>query len=202
MKLETKYGVLEGTVEEFRELLEGEKDLSFFSGKVDRYTEPTYKVVNKDTVDAISGVRVPKGLVLEHASRDWYTTRDAYTDTLGNLYMLSPKDLEDYNMPGIDERFKSLRGETLLIQKEEDKYKVVKEDLYSNLEGLVLLEKGTVLLETEHHLEDSLGNAYSLHPDTIENKLKDFYIVGIRFHFEEHKRNNELYKLTLPNNQF
>ncbi len=35
MKLETKYGVLEGTVDEFRELLEDKVDLSFFSGEAD-----------------------------------------------------------------------------------------------------------------------------------------------------------------------
>ena len=35
MRLETRYGVLEGTVEEFRELLEDKVDLSYFSGEAD-----------------------------------------------------------------------------------------------------------------------------------------------------------------------
>ncbi|WBF82260.1 hypothetical protein [Mammaliicoccus virus vB_MscM-PMS2] len=275
MKLETKYGVLEGTVEEFRELLEGKRDLSYFSGKVDRYTEPTYKVVNKDTIDYLSGKDISKGTVLEHTSRDWYTTKNIYTDTLGKLYELHANDiddcndvsmrdlfksskergtllkqgvnnptykivnednvvcfldlnkklpkglvlkhikedayedtlgvryllydryLDDYNGSWVDGKFKSFKDKKiLLIQKEE--YKVVKENIHSSIDGSILLEKGTILLETKHNYKNSLGNTYLLSPDTLENKLKEFYIVGIRFHFEEHKRNKELYKVELP----
>lgn len=276
MKLETKYGVLEGTVEEFKELLNGEKDLSYFLGKVDRYTEPTYKVVNKDTVDYLSGNVISKGTVLEHTSRDWYTTKDVYFDTLGNLYNLNenvlddcndisigdlfkgskergtllkqgvnnptyrivnkdnvvcfldlnkklPKGLvlehkgedayedtlgvryllydrylDDYDMSWVDSKFKSFKDKKLLLIQKEEEYKVVKEDIYSLVDGNKVLEKGTVLLETEYNYEDSLGERFIINPETVENKLVGICDYSTGFHFEEHKRNKELYKVELP----
>ncbi|ANT44866.1 hypothetical protein HOR18_gp203 [Staphylococcus phage vB_SscM-1] len=199
MKLETKYGVLEGTVEEFKELLEGKKDLSYFSGEAEEDIKPTYKIVNKDTIDYNSGVRIFKGIVLEHTSRDWYTTKSMYTDTVGNLYELHESDLDDYNMSWVDAKFKSFKDkDLLLIQKEEDKYKVVKEDIYFPMDGNSVLEKGTVLIEGSiNSYKDSLGNTYRLSLDTIEDKLEGVYgSVGLRF--EEHKLNNKLYKVELP----
>lgn len=207
MKLETKYGVLEGTVEEFRELLEDKVDLSYFSGEADcswieEENKSGYYIVNNDNARCAlnSGRHVPKGLILEHL------IGDSYVDTMGNHYILHDEDLDDYNMSWVEVKFNMYKdNDWLLVQKEEykvvkeDKYKVVKEDIYSLVDGNKVLEKGTVLLETEYNYEDSLGERFIINPKTVENKLKEFYMVGTVFHFEEHKRNNELYKLTLPN---
>lgn len=199
MRLETKYGVLEGTVEEFRELLEGKVDLSYLSGEADcswveEENKSGYYIVNNDTIEDISGVRIPKGLVLKHL------IGDRYVDTTGNKYLIDDKDLDDCNMSWVDDKFKSFKDkDLLLIQKEE--YKVVKEDLYANL-GNIMLEKGTVLIKTKYNYEDSLGREYILFPDTIENKLIDICDSRTGFHFEGNKRNNKLFKVGLPQNQF
>lgn len=178
MKLETKYGVLEGTVEEFKELLEGKVNRSWL------FTSKGYKIVNKDTED------VPKGTVLKHI------IANQYEDTLGEVYIVHDELLDDYNMSWVEGKFKSFKDiKLLLIQKEE--YKVVKEDLYSNIEGLVMMEKGIILLETKYHYEDSLGNKYCLSSDIIENKLEGIYGASTGFHFEEHRTNNKLYKVTI-----
>lgn len=197
MKLETKYGVLEGTVKEFKELLEGEKDLDFFSGEVEgKWKEEDksgYYIVNKADVRCAlnSGRHVPKGLILEHMFLD------GYVDTMGNHYILHDEDLDDYNMSWVDGKFKSFKDKKLLlVQKEE--YKVVKEDIYSYYNCNIVLKKGTVLLETEYNYEDSLGIQYHLSSDTIENKLEGVYGDSVTLHFEEHKCNNELYKVELP----
>ncbi len=177
MKLETKYGVLEGTVEEFKELLEGKVNRSWL------FTSKGYKIVNKDTED------IPKGTVLKHI------IANQYEDTLGEVYIIHDEHLDDYNMSWVDGKFKSFKDKKLLlVQKEE--YKVVKEDIYSKY-GNKIHEKGKVLLETEYNHVDSLGNKYRLNPDTIENKLEGIYGDSVGFHFEEHRANNKLYKVTI-----
>lgn len=259
MKLETKYGVLEGTVKEFRELLKGKvsKSWSFpskgykvvnkntdneptkgtvlkhiilnnyedtlgnqyiiyddvlddcndisigdlFKSSKDRGTllkqgidKPTYKIVNKDNVVSFLDLnkKLPKGLVLEHKGED------AYEDTLGVRYLLYAKDLDDYDMSWVDGKFKSFKDKKLLLTQKEE-YKVVKEDLYSNLEGLVMMKKGTILIHCSlNTYKDSLGNAYRLSSDIIENKLEGVYGASVGFNFEEHKLNHKLYKVELP----
>lgn len=186
MKLETKYGVLEGTVEEFRELLKGKVSRSW------SFPSKGYKVVNKDI-----GGTLTKGTVLKHI------IAKTYEDTSGNQYILHDNELDDCNDNHIEESFKNSKRRGTLLKHKGDKYKVAKEDFYVNIEGNIMIEKDTVLVDKgAGFYKDSLGNEYLLHPDIIENKLKEFYMVGTVFHFEEHKRNNELYKLTLPNNQF
>lgn len=199
MKLETKYGVLEGTVDEFRELLEDKKDLSYFSGEADcswiEEDKSGYCIVNKDTIEDISGVRIPKGLVLKHL------IGDRYVDTAGNKYLIDDKDLDDYNKTWVEVKFNMYKdNDWLLVQKEE--YKVVKEDIYSLVDGNKVLEKGTVLLETEYNYEDSLGERFIINPETVENKLIDIWGSRTGFHFEGNKRNNKLFKVGLPQNQF
>lgn len=201
MKLETKYGVLEGTVEEFRELLEDKKDLSYFSGEADcswieEENKSGYYIVNKDTIEDISGVRIPKGLVLKHL------IGDRYVDTTGNKYLLDDKDLDDYNKTWVDDKFKSFKDKGLLLIQKEDKYKVAKEDIYSPMDNDIMIEKGTVLIKSKQHYEDSLGNTYLLLPDTVYNKLTDICDSRTGFHFEGNKRNNKLFKVGLPQNQF
>src|SRR5699024_1125475 len=111
MKLETKYGVLEGTVEEFRELLEDKVDLSYFSGEADcswlEEDKSGYYIVNKDMTEDISGVRIPKGLVLNHL------IGDRYVDTAGNKYLIDDKDLDDYNKTWVDDKFKLFKDKGL-----------------------------------------------------------------------------------------
>ena len=197
MKLETKYGVLEGTVDEFRELLEDKVDLSYLSGEADcswieEENKSGYYIVNKDMTEDISGVRIPKGLVLKHL------IGDRYVDTTGNKYLLSDKDLDDYNKSWVDDKFKSFKDKGLLLIQKEDKYKVVKEDIYSLVDGNKVLEKGTVLLETEYNYEDSLGERFIINPETVENKLEGIYGDSVGLRFEEHKLNNKLYKVELP----
>ena len=203
MRLETKYGVLEGTVEEFRELLEDKVDLSYFSGEADcswieEENKSGYYIVNNDDARCLigSGRHVPKGLVLNHV------IGYRYADTAGTDYLLDDKDLDVCNKTWVDDKFKSFKDKGLLLIQKEDKYKVVKEDIYSLVDGNKVLEKGTVLLETEYNYEDSLGERFIINPETVENKLIDICSSRTVFHFEEHKRNNELYKLTLPQNQF
>lgn len=210
MKLETKYGVLEGTVDEFRELLEGKVDLSYFSGEADcswieEENKSGYYIVNNDTIEDISGVQIPKGLVLKHL------IGDRYVDTTGNKYLIDDKDLDDYNKTWVEVKFNMYKdNDWLLVQKEEykvvkeDKYKVVKEDIdiYSLVDGNKVLEKGTVLLETEYNYEDSLGERFIINPDTVYNKLTDICDSRTGFHFEGNKRNNKLFKVGLPQNQF
>ena len=120
-----------------------------------------------------------------------------YVDTIGIHYILDDADLDGYNMPWVDGKFKSFKDKKLLLTQKEE-YKVVTEDLYSNLEGLVMMKKGTILLETKYNYEDSLGNTYLLSLDTIENKLEGVYGDSVGLRFEEHKRNNELYTVELP----
>ena len=204
MRLETKYGVLEGTVEEFRELLEDKKDLNYFSGEADcswveEENKSGYYIVNNDDARCAlnSGRHVPKGLILEHL------IGDSYVDTMGNHYILHDEDLDDYNKTWVEGKFKSFKDENiLLIQKEEDKYKVAKEDIYSPMDNDIMIEKGTVLIKSKQHYEDSLGNTYLLLPDTVYNKLTDICDSRTGFHFERNKRNNKLFKVGLPQNQF
>lgn len=177
MKLGTKYGVLEGTVEEFKELLEGKVNRSWL------LTSKGYKIVNKDTEDIL------KGTVVKHV------IANQYEDTLGVVYIIHDDLLDDYNMSWVDGKFKSFKDkEFLLIQKEE--YKVVEEDIYSNPD-CVMLKKGTILIETEGGYEDSLGSRYVLHHKTVEDKLEGFYGDSAGFNFDEHKINKELYKVTI-----
>ena len=200
MRLETKYGVLEGTVEEFRELLEDKVDLSYLSGEADcswieEENKSGYYVVNKDMTEDISGVHIPKGLVLKHL------IGDRYEDTTGNKYLIDDKDLDVCNKSWVEVKFNMYKdNDWLLIQKEE--YKVVKEDIYSLVDGNKVLEKGTVLLETEYNYEDSLGERFIINPETVENKLIDICDSRTGFHFEGNKRNNKLFKVGLPQNQF
>lgn len=203
MRLETKYGVLEGTVEEFRELLEDKVDLSYFSGEADcswieEENKSGYYIVNNDDARCLigSGRHVPKGLVLNHV------IGYRYADTTGTDYLLDDKDLDDYNKTWVDDKFKSFKDKGLLLIQKEDKYKVVKEDIYSLVDGNKVIEKGTVLLETEYNYEDSLGERFIINPETVENKLIDICGSRTGFHFEGNKRNNKLFKVGLPQNQF
>ena len=202
MKLETRYGVLEGTVEEFRELLEDKVDLSYFSGEADcswvEEDKSGYYVVNKDMTEDISGVHIPKGLVLKHL------IGDRYADTTGNKYLIDDKDLDECNKSWVDDKFNMYKDNDWLLVQKEDKYKVVKEDIYiySLVDGNKVLEKGTVLLETEYNYEDSLGERFIINPETVENKLIDICGSRTGFHFEGNKRNNKLFKVGLPQNQF
>lgn len=197
MKLETKYGVLEGTVEEFRELLEDKVDLSYFSAK-EVEAGKVYKIVNNDNARCAlnSGRHVPKGLILEHMFMD------GYVDTMGNHYTLHDEDLDDYNMSWVEVKFNMYKDNDWVLIQKEDKYKVVKEDIYSLVDGNKVLEKGTVLLETEYNYEDSLGERFIINPETVENKLIDICGSRTGFHFEGNKRNNKLFKVGLPQNQF
>lgn len=199
MRLETKYGVLEGTVEEFRELIEGKVDLSYFSGEADcswvEEDKSGYYVVNNDTIEDISGVRIPKGLVLKHL------IGDRYVDTTGNKYLIDDKDLDVCNDNHIEESFKNSKRRGTLL-KHNYKYKVAKEDIYSPMDNDIIIEKGTVLIKSKQHYEDSLGNTYLLLPDTVYNKLTDICDSRTGFHFEGNKRNNKLFKVGLPQNQF
>ena len=121
MKLETKYGVLEGTVEEFRELLEGEKDLSYFSGKVEgkcrKEDKSEYYIVNNDSARCYvyPERHIPKGLVLKHKVLKGYS--NFYTDTMGTDYMLDDEDLDDYTLPGIEGRFNSFKEDGIILVK-------------------------------------------------------------------------------------
>lgn len=203
MRLETKYGVLEGTVEEFRELLEDKVDLSYFSGEADcswieEENKSGYYIVNNDDARCLigSGRHVPKGLVLNHV------IGYRYADTTGTDYLLDDKDLDVCNKTWVDDKFKSFKDKGLLLIQKEDKYKVVKEDIYSLVDGNKVLEKGTVLLETEYNYEDSLGERFIINPETVENKLTDICDSRTGFHFEGNKRNNKLFKVGLPQNQF
>lgn len=203
MRLETKYGVLEGTVEEFRELLEDKVDLSYFSGEADcswieEENKSGYYIVNNDDARCLigSGRHVPKGLVLNHV------IGYRYADTTGTDYLLDDKDLDVCNKTWVDDKFKSFKDRGLLLIQKEDKYKVVKEDIYSLVDGNKVLEKGTVLLETEYNYEDSLGERFIINPETVENKLIDICGSRTGFHFEGNKRNNKLFKVGLPQNQF
>ena len=199
MRLETKYGVLEGTVEEFRELIEGKVDLSYFSGEADcswlEEDKSGYYVVNKDMTEDISGVHIPKGLVLKHL------VGDRYEDTTGNKYLIDDKDLDVCNDNHIEESFKNSKRRGTLL-KHNYKYKVAKEDIYSPMDNDIMIEKGTVLIKSKQHYEDSLGNTYLLLPDTVYNKLTDTCDSRTGFHFEGNKRNNKLFKVGLPQNQF
>ena len=199
MRLETKYGVLEGTVEEFRELIEGKVDLSYLSGEADcswlEEDKSGYYVVNKDMTEDISGVHIPKGLVLKHL------IGDRYVDTTGNKYLIDDKDLDVCNDNHIEESFKNSKRRGTLL-KHNYKYKVAKEDIYSPMDNDIMIEKGTVLIKSKQHYEDSLGNTYLLLPDTVYNKLTDICDSRTGFHFEGNKRNNKLFKVGLPQNQF
>ena len=202
MKLETKYGVLEGTVEEFRELLEDKVDLSYFSGEADcswieEENKSGYYIVNNDNARCAlnSGRHVPKGLILEHL------IGDSYVDTMGNHYILHDEDLDVCNDNHIEESFKNSKRRGTLL-KHNYKYKVAKEDIYSPMDNDIMIEKGTVLIKSKQHYEDSLGNTYLLLPDTVYNKLTDICDSRTGFHFEGNKRNNKLFKVGLPQNQF
>ena len=200
MRLETKYGVLEGTVEEFRELLEDKVDLSYLSGEADcswieEENKSGYYIVNNDTIEDISGVCIPKGLVLKHL------VGDRYEDTTGNKYLIDDKDLDVCNDNHIEESFKNSKSRGTLL-KHNYKYKVAKEDIYSPMDNDIMIEKGTVLIKSKQHYEDSLGNTYLLLPDTVYNKLTDICDSRTGFHFEGNKRNNKLFKVGLPQNQF
>lgn len=199
MRLETKYGVLEGTVEEFRELIEGKVDLSYFSGEADcswlEEDKSGYYVVNNDMTEDISGVHIPKGLVLKHL------VGDRYEDTTGNKYLIDDKDLDVCNDNHIEESFKNSKRRGTLL-KHNYKFKVAKEDIYSPMDNDIMIEKGTVLIKSKQHYEDSLGNTYLLLPDTVYNKLTDICDSRTGFHFEGNKRNNKLFKVGLPQNQF
>ena len=145
MRLETKYGVLEGTVEEFRELLEDKVDLSYFSGEADcswieEENKSGYYIVNKDMTEDISGVCIPKGLVLKHL------VGDRYEDTTGNKYLIDDKDLDVCNDNHIEESFKNSKSRGTLL-KHNYKYKVAKEDIYSPMDNDIMIEKGTVLIK-------------------------------------------------------
>ncbi len=115
MRLETKYGVLEGTVEEFRELIEGEVDLSYLSGEADcswlEEDKSGYYIVNNDNARCHlnSGRHVPKGLILNHV------IGDRYADTTGTDYLLYGKDLDDYNKSWVDDKFKLFKDKGLLL---------------------------------------------------------------------------------------
>ena len=201
MRLETKYGVLEGTVEEFRELLEDKKDLSYFSGEADcswlEEDKSGYYIVNNDNARCAlnSGRHVPKGLILEHL------IGDSYVDTMGNHYILHDEDLDECNDNHIEESFKNSKRRGTLL-KHNYKFKVAKEDIYSPMDNDIMIEKGTVLIKSKQHYEDSLGNTYLLLPDTVYNKLTDICDSRTGFHFEGNKRNNKLFKVGLPQNQF
>ena len=199
MRLETRYGVLEGTVEEFRELLEDKVDLSYFSGEADcswlEEDKSGYYVVNKDMTEDISGVHIPKGLVLKHL------VGDRYEDTTGNKYLIDDKDLDVCNDNHIEESFKNSKRRGTLL-KHNYKFKVAKEDIYSPMDNDIMIEKGTVLIKSKQHYEDSLGERFIINPETVENKLIDICGSRTGFHFEGNKRNNKLFKVGLPQNQF
>ena len=89
MKLETKYGVLEGTVEEFKELLEGNVTKHRLS------TNKGYKVVSKE----IDELKLTKGTVVKHI------IANQYENTLGILYILHDNDLDDCTDVGIERLF-------------------------------------------------------------------------------------------------
>lgn len=200
MRLETNYGVIEGTVEEFKELLEDKVDLSYFSGEagcswVEEEDKSGYYTINKDTIDGISGIRIPKGLVLKHL------IGDRYVDTTGNKYLIGDKDLDECIGNHIEESFKNSKSRGTLL-KHKNEFKVAKEDIYFPMDDNIMIEKGTVLIKSKPHYEDSLGNTYLLLPETVNNKLIDICDSRTGFHFEGNKRNNKLFKVGLPQNQF
>lgn len=107
MKLETKYGVLEGTVEEFKELLGTE-----IKEPTKENDDKGYGVVKEDTTCSRIGSKVLlKGQVLRHI------TRDLWEDTLGEQYIVPDYKLVDYNASWIEDKFTMFKYENrLLIQ--------------------------------------------------------------------------------------
>ncbi|XWX33463.1 hypothetical protein KQUDLBSD_CDS0191 [Staphylococcus phage PG-2021_40] len=158
MKLETKYGTLEGTVEEFKELLEGKL------GKWYRLPTKGYKVANKD----IEGTLI-KGTVLKHI------IANNYEDTTGNQYIVHDNDLDDCNDNHIKSQFNNSKRLGTLLRKEitTKNYKVVKEDLFLPVKNDTLKE-GTVLKELQNgEYIDSLGNRFSVSNTSKDNYLRD-----------------------------
>lgn len=89
MKLETEYGVLEGTVKEFKELLDGKVDRSWL------LTSKGYKIVNKD----IDSLKLTKGTVIKHI------IANQYEDTLGQMHIIYDNDLDNCTDIGMEDFF-------------------------------------------------------------------------------------------------
>ena len=166
MRLETKYGVLEGTVEEFKNLLGGKVNRSW------SFPSKGYKVVNKD----IEG-KLPKGTVLKHI------IANSYEDTKGNQYIVHDNDLDDCNDNHIEGSFKnSKRLGTILkkvIKDIDEEYKIVAKDLSFPISGTVVY-KDTVLKKlSEGIYVDSLGRKSTLSPEASREYLRDVILSGI-----------------------
>lgn len=166
MKLETKYGVLEGTVDEFRELLEGKL------GRLYKLPFKGYKVVNKD----IRGT-LPKGTVLKHI------IANNYEDTTGNQYIVHDNDLDDCNDNHIEGSFKNSKKLGTILKKVikdiDEEYKIVAKDLSFPISGTVVY-KDTVLKKlSEGIYVDSLGRKSTLSPEASREYLRDVILSGI-----------------------
>lgn len=177
MRLETKYGVLEGTVEEFRELLEDKVDLSYFSGEADcswieEEDKSGYYVVNKDMTEDISGEHIPKGLVLKHL------VGDRYEDTTGNKYLIDAKDLDVCNDNHIEESFKNSKSRGTLLKQgiTKPEYYIVNNDnaichigLGKHVpRGLVLEYTSKDWYTPRNIYKDTLGNLYELNDKDLD----------------------------------
>ena len=166
MRLETKYGVIEGTVEEFKELLEGKL------GKLYKLPFKGYKVVNKDI-----GGTLTKGTVLKHI------IANNYEDTTGNQYIVHDNDLDDCNDNHIEGTFKNSKKLGTILKKVikdiDEEYKVVAKDLSFPISGTVVY-KDTVLKKlSEGIYVDSLGRKSTLSPEASREYLRDVILSGI-----------------------
>lgn len=169
MKLETKYGVLEGTVEEFKELLEGKVNRSWL------FTSKGYKIVNKD----IDSLKLTKGTVIKHV------IANQYENTLGEMYIVHDNDVDDCIDIGIEDLFNnSVKIGTLLKHGGyKPTYWIVNNDnARCRLNSGVRVPKGVVLekLSTDWYV-DAFGNNY-----VMSNEDLDYY--------KEYKNKKELYR--------
>lgn len=187
MKLETKYGTLEGTVEEFRELLEGKL------GKLYRLPFKGYKVVNKDIDNTL-----PKGTVLKHI------IANNYEDSIGNQYIVHDNVLDDCNNNHIEDNFNNSKKLGTILKKVikdiDEEYKIVAKDLFFPISGTVVY-KDTVLKKlSEGIYVDSLGRKSTLSPEASREYLRGVILSGtitmdkVDETFKECQEKGELFK--------
>lgn len=185
MKLETKYGTLEGTVEEFRELLRTE-----IKEPTKENDDKGYKVVKEDTTCSRIGSKVLlKGQVLRHI------TRDLWEDTLGEQYIVPDYKLVDYNASWVEDKFNRYKDKGhLLLQIDSFKYK------YKNF---ALTDLGKIVLKqvvVEGDDKDFSGRGTIQWVDTEGNTHKNFthleltdgFKRGLDNMFEDYKYKGKL----------
>lgn len=158
MKLETEYGVLEGTVKEFKELLDGKIDRSWL------LTSKGYKIVNKD----IDSLKLTKGTLVKHV------IANQYEDTLGQMNIIYDNDLDDCTDIGMEDLFNHSAkiGTILKHGGYKSTYWIVNnDDARCRLNPKRRLVKGLILekLSTDSYV-DAFGNHY-----VVSDEDLDFY---------------------------